>query len=537
MSALTIDGIILKKMFIAGGNELIKNKDLINSLNVFPVPDGDTGNNMSLTVEAAILEIINETSDDIEKIARLASKGALKGARGNSGVILSQLFRGFASAFKDKKIANAFELATAISVSSKAAYKAVMKPKEGTILTVSREMGETALEINKSSKDIVFLLEKVVEAGEASLARTIELLPQLKEAGVVDSGGKGLVSFYEGMLSGLISTEDVEFISPVVNKLNQSVNFVNIDTNDIEFMYCTEFFINIKNDNINYNELKKFYNSIGDSLVLVDDEEVIKIHVHTNEPNKALEKGLSLGDLSKIKIENMKEQHTELIRFSSEEIPVGFISVCSGKGIIETFKEYGATEIIEGGQTMNPSTEDILRAIDRVNSNNVVILPNNKNIILAANQAKELSKKNVEVIESVNIPEGLSALLAYIPTDDFNSIVEKMKNNLKEVISGSITFAIRDTKINNIEINKGDFISMCDGEIVSSNDNLNSAIEQLLASMINDETGFLNVFYNDDTSLDNIGFLEKLMSEKYSNIDFEIKEGNQPLYNFIISAE
>lgn len=538
MSIKTIDGITLRKMFISGSNELINNRDLINSLNVFPVPDGDTGNNMSLTVESAVKEILNEDNQNIYDIAKLTSRGALKGARGNSGVILSQLFRGFTSAFKGKSRANSKDFANAVMNSSKAAYKAVMKPKEGTILTVAREMGEEAERAAKISDDIVFVLEKVIAEGNRSLERTTELLPQLKEANVVDSGGKGLLCLYIGMLKGLLADGDIIIADVIIDESEPEENiFHNINVDDIEFAYCTEFFINTNKKNINMNSLKNFYQSIGDSLVLVDDEDIVKIHVHTNEPNKALEKGLSLGSLSKIKIENMKEQHTELIKIEKKKDPIGFISVCSGKGIVNTFKEYGSSVVIEGGQTMNPSTDDILKAIDKVNSDNVIILPNNKNIILAANQAKDLSNKNVEVINSLNVPQGLNALIAYVPSDEFHVVVKKMQENISLVHSGSITFAVRDTVINNTEIKKDDFISVFDGDIVSSDDDLDLAVEALLNDLVNDETDFLNIFYNDDVNENNLKVLENILKEKYEDIEYEIIEGNQPLYYYVISAE
>ncbi len=551
MSITKIDGIVLKNMIIAGSNNLEKNRELLNSLNVFPVPDGDTGNNMALTVLAAAKEVSKINNPNIAEVAKSASSGALRGARGNSGVIVSQLFRGISKGIDGAAVADAKTVVDAFVLSTETAYKAVMKPKEGTILSVARAVSERATELFAETDDIEFILKESIKAGYVMLDKTTEMLPALKQANVVDSGGKGLMCVLDGAYEALISKKEYSLEETKESNMSDANVLGDFNTDDIKFAYCTEFFIKAKNTTEKTeNALKDFLEKIGDSIVVVSDEEIIKIHVHTNNPGKALERAITVGEVTNIKIENMKEQHSTLINFSNtvenkqeapaEKTPVGFVSISTGDGLSQIFKKLGVNEIISGGQTMNPSTEDILNAIEKVNSDNVFILPNNKNIILAAEQAALLATsqtKKVFVIPSVSIPQGISALVQYIPSNDISFVLETMNNALTEVKTGQITFAVRDTVIDDKVITEGDILCMNENKINNVAKDVSEGAKELVSSLIDDESGFVAIYYGEDVNEDDANALVESLEESYPDIDFELNYGGQPLYYYVISCE
>ncbi|MFV0502884.1 MAG: DAK2 domain-containing protein [Lachnospirales bacterium] len=530
----------LRNMIVSGANELIKDKDLINSLNVFPVPDGDTGTNMSLTIISAVNEMNNKNSNDIEVMTRALSKGALKGARGNSGVILSQLFRGFATAFEGKKEANMADFSQAIESSSKAAYKAVMVPKEGTILTVSKDLASAARFALKECNSLEDMMEYIVLEGNKSLQKTKEMLPELKEANVIDSGGKGLINFYTGMMLAL-KTNEVYFLIESTND-DAAHKGGNLKDVEIKYIYCTEFLIN-STTGLDVN-LGNFLHSIGDSIVLVEDDNLIKVHLHTNEPHKALEIALLYGEIAKVKIDNMKDQHSSLfyehedkqrILKEAPKLNIGLIAIANGSGNIELFKEYGIHEVINGGQSVNPSTEDILTAVENINSDNIIILPNNKNIILSANQAKDISKKNIAIVPTLNITQGFAATLNFCDLNSLEENVESMTNGMNGISSGSITYAIRDTLINGNEIKTGDILALQENKIIYNSSNINGAFKYLLKEMINNTSSFITVYYGEDIRQEDILEIRNIL-ENYG-IEYELIDGGQPLYYFLISVE
>ena len=539
MKLLMIDGHRLKKFIISGANRLNQKKDEVDSLNVFPVPDGDTGTNMSLTVLSAAKEVAKINSPNIHDIAKAVSTGSLKGARGNSGVILSQLFRGFCKGLEGKDRASAKDIAEAFSKGVESAYKAVMKPKEGTILTVSKAISEKSLEMANKTEDIVEMMKEVLSYANSVLDKTRNMLPELKQAGVVDAGGKGLISILEG---GFFDSG--EYIELYEEKEPKKLSDKNIKEIDIKYGYCTEFFINIKNNNDNLEtELKSFLESIGDSIVLASDDDFIKIHVHTNNPGKVLERAMLVGSLDNIKIENMRTQHSNLIDFTLEKEPskdYGFVAVSIGEGIDNLFKEYGVDELITGGQTMNPSIEDILNAVDRVDAKNVFILPNNKNIILASEQVKEAcTSKNVEVIETLSIAQGFSALTSFLSTDSLEKNIKNMNEAIKYVSTGQITYAVRDTSIDGIDIVQGDILCMIDGKIKNVSKDIELGTKELIDKMIEEKEDAFNIsiYYGSDIKEEEAKKIENYVSEKYDYLDFELIYGGQPLYYYIISIE
>lgn len=551
MSLLTIDGSMLRKFIISGANCLNENKELVDSLNVFPVPDGDTGTNMSLTVLAAAAEVEKMNTPNIYDIAKAASSGSLRGARGNSGVILSQLFRGFAKGMKGRETANAYDVAFSFAQAMETAYKAVMKPKEGTILTVAKALSDSALEKACETDDIMELVKYISDKANEVLNQTTNMLPQLKQAGVVDAGGKGLLCIIEGGIKG-IWQDDIK-LENFTNE-EQKVNYDiprGIENTNIEYGYCTEFFIEAENISEDIEKsLKAYLQSVGNSIVMVSDDNFIKIHVHTNNPGKVLERALKIGSLDKIKIENMRIQHTNRISFyegsqtndnvKSEKKEIGFSVISSGSGFKNIFEELGVDKVIEGGQTMNPSTEDILKAIKDINSDNIVILPNNKNIILAAKQAAQLCKdKKVYVIETKSVTQGISAIVNYMPSIDIDKNIENMTNVINEVITGQITYAVRDTVIDNKEIKAGDYLCMIDNNIEFSEKDLQTGAKRLIEDMINknQEASFISIYYGKDANLEMAEELSKFIEENYSDYEFEIKNGEQPLYYYIISLE
>jgi len=542
-----IDGWKLKAALEASYNYLDKNKEIVNALNVFPVPDGDTGTNMSLTMRSAINNIEKVTENDASKIIQAASQGSLMGARGNSGVILSQLFRGFSIGVNDKKEIDAQIVALAMKKASETAYKAVMKPTEGTILTIARECGEYALEICNSVKDINELIELVISHGNEVLAKTPDMLPVLKQANVVDAGGKGLLMLMTGaleFLSGDVTTIVEKSISiPTVSDV--SLKRQRIDTDDIKFGYCTEFIIVTNHQDIDgFRDKLSFY---GDSLLVVGADGVIKVHIHTNNPGEVLEKALQLGELRDIKIDNMRYQHEEILlkdelrkKEANKDEPVKkyyIISVSTGKGLNELFKSLNVDYIITGGQTMNPSIEDILSAIEKSNAENIIILPNNSNIILAAEQAKNVSEKNVHIVPSKNIAQGISAMVAFDPDKELIENINNMNKAMSNVVSGQVTYSVRDTQLNGKIIEKGNIIGVTDKEILAVGKDINEVSEELIEKLINDDTSVLTIIYGEDVDKNKAEELIRNLETKFHELDIDLVEGDQPIYYYIFSLE
>ena len=540
-----IDAKILKEMFVSGANNLQNHKDLVDKLNVFPVPDGDTGTNMSLTISYAMKELSKVENGTITEIGKALSKGSLMGARGNSGVILSQIIRGFAKSIEGKEQLNTEDLANAFKNGSDTAYKAVIKPIEGTILTVVRESADFAVKNYKKENDLVKFLEMVIKEANESLDRTPELLKALKEAKVVDSGGKGLVLIYEGMLSALkgnyISLKDSSSNTQTISSQAQA-NAVN--TEDIKFSYCTEFIL--ESDKVQDTEIRDMMLKYGDSLAVVGDDGVIKVHVHTNDPGLVLQDALKFGQLVTIKIENMKVQHENIVlnaqdeTASSEEVEekeFGFIATSMGDGLATILREFGVDHIIEGGQTMNPSTEDFVNAIDKINAKNIFIFPNNSNIIMAANQAKEISEKNIIVIPTKNIPQGFTALVNFNAEASAKENEEAMMNSLSLVKSGQVTYAVRDTVMNDIDVKEGNIIGIAEGKLLSAGEKVEEITRDLVEKLVDEDTAIVTLFYGEDVSEDDANELRDLLEEKFEDIDVELYYGGQPLYYYLISVE
>lgn len=537
-----LESTIVKKAFINAANKLDDNKELVNSLNVFPVPDGDTGTNMSLTMQSAIKHIKNNTSDSIESITASASSGSLMGARGNSGVILSQLLRGFGKGLKGKEKLYVEDIANAFKLASDTAYKAVMKPIEGTILTVSREAAEKALELVGTEEDIQSFLEKVIEQGEDALKRTPEMLDVLKEAGVVDAGGKGLIYILKGGLEA-ITGKEVIIDDRNFEKEEKKIHKASTKHSEIKFGYCTEFIINNtdQDPNLFRNHLSKY----GDSMVVVGADSIIKVHIHTNNPGEVLQEALKIGELIDIKIDNMRYQHRNTLIEEDKNVDMknieakkySFITISMGEGIKNVFNDLNADYIISGGQTMNPSTEDILSAIGKVTGENIIILPNNSNIILAANQAKELSEKNIEVVPTKTIPQGISALLAFDEELDLEDNVENMKEAISSVITGQVTYAVRNTSINNKQIKKNDIIGISDGDIKAVGNDINNVTLELLKASINEDNDIISLFYGEGINEEDANKLAERLQEEFENLDIEVVFGGQPLYYYLISVE
>lgn len=535
---------MLKKLFFGAANCLEKNKEVVNALNVFPVPDGDTGTNMSLTMQSAIKQIKTLESDNIEKIVTAASNGSLMGARGNSGVILSQLFRGFAKGLKDSEKIDTNTIAMALKLGSDTAYKAVMKPIEGTILTVARECAEMALNISKKETDIIEFLKAVIKHGEDTLDKTPEMLPVLKQAGVVDAGGKGLITIFIGALETLIGKEE-ELIEDTVVKDDVIHPFAETDE-EIKFGYCTEFIIN--NSSIESEAFRDEIIGFGDSMLVVGDGNIIKVHIHTNDPGDTLQKALQYGELIDIKIDNMRYQHrnnmtdytttttiNEEILVESKEY--SFITVSIGEGLSNVFKDLNVDYVIAGGQTMNPSTEDILNAIDKVKGENIIILPNNGNIILAATQAKELSSKKVEVLPTKTIPQGIAALVAFDEELNVEENIENMKRSISDVKTGQVTFSIRDTIMEEKEIKKDDIMGIYDGEIKVIGNSIQDVAFDLVKTMVTDDNGLVTIFYGNDLSEQDAMRLANRIEDELEDLDIEVVFGGQPLYYYLISVE
>ncbi len=555
MAIKKIDAALLQKAFIAGAYNLERNKEYINELNVFPVPDGDTGSNMSLTIMAAAKEVSALVDPTIEELSKTISSGSLRGARGNSGVILSQLLRGFCREIRDKKAITTTVLADGFVRGVETAYKAVMKPKEGTILTVAKGVAEKAVEMADQRVSVEEFCEAVLEYGNIVLDKTPDMLPVLKEAGVVDSGGQGLMEFLKGAYNGLIGKEIVEVTAPT-GAPKQTISSEDIDTSHITFGYCTEFIIMLEKE---YNmdiekKFKEYLTSIGDSLVVVSDDEIVKVHVHTNHPGLAFEKGLEFGQLTNMKIDNMREEHREKVIMEQDKKAAaekdkeakkaepqkeyGFVSVSVGEGLDQIFTELGVDHIISGGQTMNPSTDDVLSAIENVNAKNVYVLPNNKNIILAANQAASIEKeKNIIVIPSKTIPQGINALICFDPSASADDNKEAMTEGLSAVKSGQVTYAVRDTSIDGKEIKTGDYMGIDDGGIKSVGTDIKEVVKELVKEMSDDSSELLSIYYGSDVTEDEASDMEAMLQEAYPDLEVELHPGNQPIYYYIVSVE
>lgn len=561
MATKTINVDMLAKMFLAGAQNIEAKKEYINELNVFPVPDGDTGTNMSLTIMAAAKEVTALDRPDMKELAKAISSGSLRGARGNSGVILSQLLRGFTKAIREEKEIDVLTLAAACSRARDTAYKAVMKPKEGTILTVASGIAEKAAQMAEETDDLEVFFPAVIAYAEEVLAKTPEMLPVLKEAGVVDSGGQGLLEVIKGAYDAFQGKEiDYSAIQPGsginVTKVNAE------DTADIKFGYCTEFIILTEKEftETDEHEFKGFLSSIGDSIVCVADEDVVKVHVHTNDPGLAIQKALTYGQLSRMKIDNMREEHQEKLIRDAEKLAaqqaeeekkaeaekkaseprkaMGFITVSIGTGLNEIFKELGADYIIEGGQTMNPSTEDMLNAIDQVNADTIFILPNNKNIVLAANQAKALVEdKEIIVIPTKTVPQGITAIINFMPDADAKENEEAMLEEIKNVKTGQVTYAVRDTHIDDKEIHEGDIMGIGDKGILSVGKNIEDTTKEMLSQLIDDESELISLYYGEEVTEEDAEKFTGEIEALYPDIDVDTHFGGQPIYYYVLAVE
>lgn len=552
-----IDAALLKKMFLAGVKNLEAKKEWINELNVFPVPDGDTGTNMTLTILSAAREVTAlGDNPSMEDLAKAISSGSLRGARGNSGVILSQLFRGFTKEIKYVEKIDTMILANALKRAAETAYKAVMKPKEGTILTVAKGMADKAQELSEKEEDLERFIRKVIEHGDFVLSQTPEMLPVLKQAGVVDSGGQGLMQILRGALDGFLGKEIQvdDIVQPKKTEEPVAMDRSQIETADIKFGYCTEFIIMTEQPFTEYDEMafKSFLESIGDSIVCVADEDVVKVHVHTNHPGQAIERALTYGALSKMKIDNMREEHQERLIKDAEKIaqqqkeqeakktrkPVGFIAVSVGDGLAEIFKGLGVDYLIEGGQTMNPSTEDVLNAVDHVNADVVYIFPNNKNIILAAEQAKSLVKeKELIVIPSKTIPQGITAMIHFVSEKSAQENTAAMMEEMQHVKTGQITYAVRDTTIDGVEIHKDDIMAVGDNGILAAGTELNQTAFEAAKAMIDEESELVSIYYGADITEEEAQNLADQIVKQNPLIEVEVNEGGQPVYYYIMSVE
>ena len=557
MAMKSINAEMFAKMFLAGAKNLESKKEWINELNVFPVPDGDTGTNMTLTIMAAAKEVGGMESYSMEKLAKCISSGSLRGARGNSGVILSQLFRGLCKVLKEEKEIDVPVMAAALHKAVETAYKAVMKPKEGTILTVAKGGAKKAIELADETDDLVYFMQQVVAEMEIVLAKTPDMLPVLKEAGVVDSGGQGLVEVFLGMMDALEGKE----IDYSIEGAAMEVKPVKISAQteaEIKFGYCTEFIIMLDKEFPMETELevKAYLESIGDSIVVVADDDIVKIHVHTNDPGLAIQKALTFGSLTKIKIDNMREEHEEKLikeaaKIAEEEAKkaaeakkaeprkeMGFISVSIGEGVGEIFKGLGVDYLIEGGQTMNPSTEDMLNAIDQVNAEHIFILPNNKNIILAANQAQALTEdKVIHVIPTKTVPQGITAMINYLPDLSAEENVEAMEEAITTVKTGQVTYAVRDTKIDDKEIRQGNIMGIGDSGILAVGEELEATTLEMFKELVDDMSEIISIYYGEEVDEEKANELGEKVSEMFPDCDVEVHFGGQPIYYYVVSVE
>ncbi|AYF54765.1 DAK2 domain-containing protein [Clostridium botulinum C] len=552
MERLKIDGVNLRNMVINASNNLQEKKEFVNSLNVFPVPDGDTGTNMSMTFKSAVSEVENLKSNSISDVAKQVSRGALMGARGNSGVILSQIFRGIAKGLEGKDEVNALEFAKSLEEGAKYAYKAVMRPTEGTILTIIRAAGESATNANES--DIIKLLEKVCKHTENVLNQTPDMLPALKEAKVVDAGGMGLFIILQGMYSALkdnIEANIVEEVNKTVKKPTTSAQ-ATINPEDIKFGYCTEFFVNTNDAQIKAEDLKSVLSPVGDSMIVIGVDDIIKVHIHTNDPGFVLSNALKLGELSKIKIDNMREEHRQILdleyatteaeeesydEINEETKEYGFVSVTMGNGLKRIFEDLGVDSVIEGGQTMNPSTQDIIERINKINAKNIFILPNNKNIIMAAEQACELSDKNVVVIPTKTIPQGITAITVFDANSSLEENIDSMKESIENVNTASVTYAVRDTEIDGKLIKEGNILGLIENKINEVGQDIYDVCHKLIDNMVDEDSELITVFYGKDCDEEKAQQFAEEIEQKYSDIDVQFYSGEQPLYYFIVAVE
>ncbi len=538
-----LGGFLLKKMARGGASQLRSNADEVNKLNVFPVPDGDTGDNMRLTIESGIAALENIDTDDLAVVMKTLSHGMLLGARGNSGVILSQFFRGISKSLKGKTECTPAEFAKALKAGSDTAYNAVMNPTEGTILTVAREAAEAAL---LAEGDIVAVFDAAVAQGEKSLAKTPELLPALKKAGVVDAGGKGWLCVLEGVLYALQNDAIIEKVdSDDENDAPRTSAQEAIDTENIKFMYCTEFIVEKKDAKVNVVSFRNTIEKIGDSMLVIDDDDIVKVHIHTNNPGFVLENAVKLGAMINIKIDNMKHQHKSLIEAEPEtkkepEMPhkeYGFVSICAGDGIADIFRDLGVDIVIEGGQTMNPSTDDILGAIDKINADTIFVFPNNKNIILAANQAMEISKKNVRVIPTRAIPECIAAMLKFSEGKDADTNEALMNKAISKVKTGQITYAVRDTEIDDKKISKDDILGLAGSKISVVGKDVSKVLLELIDKISDEDSEFITLYYGEDVTKEDAEKLAEILEDRLDEVEVSAKYGGQPLYYYIISVE
>ncbi len=557
MSMKTIDASMVQKCFLSGAKRIEANKEYINELNVFPVPDGDTGTNMTLTIMSAAKDVAALESPSMEQVCKAISGGSLRGARGNSGVILSQLFRGFTKELKEYDGVSVTVLAAAFERAVETAYKAVMKPKEGTILTVARGGAERAKQLaEEGEEDILVFAEEVVSHMKEVLDITPELLPVLKEAGVVDSGGQGLLTIMQGVLDALTGKE-TDFtltVSAPAAKAATGAGNDNISTADIKFGYCTEFIIMVEKhyDMDEESKFKAYLESIGDSIVVVSDEDIVKVHVHTNDPGLAIQKALTYGSLSRMKIDNMREEHNERVIQSGAQAqqaetkpaetaprkPYGFVTVSIGAGLNEIFKGIGADYIIEGGQTMNPSTEDMLTAIENVNADTIYILPNNSNIILAAEQAASLTEdKEIVVIPSKTVPQGITALINFMPDKSVEENTKRMTDEMQNVKTGQVTYAVRDTSMDGKEIKAGDYMGIGDKTILSVGNDIADVTYELLEVLMDEDSELVSLYYGEETAEEDANALADRIMDAYPDVDVEVHPGGQPIYYYVLSVE
>ena len=557
MAVKTINTEMLQKMFLAGAANLEAKKEYINELNVFPVPDGDTGTNMTLTIMSAAKEVNALENPDMVSIAKAISSGSLRGARGNSGVILSQLLRGFTKEIREYQEIDAAVLARACDRATATAYKAVMKPKEGTILTVAKGASQKAQEMAETTEDLEVFLSEVIKYAEEVLAQTPEMLPVLKEAGVVDSGGQGLIEVLHGAF-GAFQGKEVDYTAIEASAGTKMVKPSQQAEADIKFGYCTEFIIMTEKQftDKDENDFKAYLESIGDSIVCVADEDVVKVHVHTNDPGLAIQKALTYGQLSRMKIDNMREEHQEKLIKDAEKAAaeqaakkvqmkkkeprkaVGFIAVSIGDGMNEIFRELGVDYIIEGGQTMNPSTDDMLTAIDNVNADHIFILPNNKNIILAANQARSLTKdKDILVIPTKTVPQGITAVINYMPEADVDTNLETMEEGIKNVKTGQVTYAVRDTHIDDKTIHEGDIMGIGDQGILSVGQSVEETTKEMLKAMVDEDTELISMYYGQDVLAEDAEKFAEAVAELYPDADVDLHSGGQPIYYYVVSVE
>lgn len=553
MATKTINVDVLAKMFLAGAQNIEAKKDYINELNVFPVPDGDTGTNMSMTIMSAAKEVTALNKPAMKDLAKAISSGSLRGARGNSGVILSQLLRGFTKAIKEEKEIDVLALAAACQRARDTAYKAVMKPKEGTILTVASGIATKAAEMAEETDDLEVFIPAVIEHAQDVLNQTPEMLPVLKEAGVVDSGGQGLLEVMRGAYDAFQGKE-IDYSAIEASAGTKMVKPSEQAETEIKFGYCTEFIIMLEKEFTakDETEFKAYLESIGDSIVCVADDDIVKIHVHTNDPGLAIQKALTYGQLSRMKIDNMREEHQERLIKDAEKLAaqqaeakkaeprkeVGFIAVSIGEGMNEIFRELGADYIIEGGQTMNPSTEDMLNAIDQVNAEHIFILPNNKNIILAANQAQALTEdKDIIVVPSKTVPQGITAIINYMPDADAQTNLEAMIEGIGNVKTGQVTYAVRDTHIDDKEIHEGDIMGIGDSGILAVGQSVEETTKEMLAQLVDEDTELISLYYGQDVQEESAENFAQEIEDLYPDVDVDVHSGGQPIYYYVLSVE